>query len=122
MSGRAFAPRTEPQRLGQPLALAALLATIGVCACLGEVLEASTPGGDPDGGGTAADGGPGGLDGGTGKPDGGPADGGSTISGDRFPASSIFYQDISGAPVDPNSMAIINHLAAVGWGSGNMQI
>jgi serine/threonine-protein kinase len=41
---------------------------------------------------------------------------------DRFPASSILYQDVSGAALDPNSTAIINHLAASGWGSGNFQI
>jgi hypothetical protein len=41
---------------------------------------------------------------------------------DRFPASSIIYEDVSGAALDPNSAAIISHLATAGWGSGNFQI
>jgi serine/threonine-protein kinase len=81
--------------------------------------------GDPDGG-TNSNGGIGGPDGGALRPDGGPADGGSDAgtsnTGDRFPATSIFYQDISSAPLDPSSTQIIDHLADAGWGSGNMQI
>jgi hypothetical protein len=41
---------------------------------------------------------------------------------DRFPASSIIYQDISSAALDPNSAAIIDNLAQAGWGSQNFQI
>jgi hypothetical protein len=52
-----------------------------------------------------------------------PADGMSSASTDRFPATSILYEDVSQAPVDPNSDAIINHLdGAGGWGSGKFQI
>ncbi len=45
-------------------------------------------------------------------------------SADGFPASSIIYQDVSGATPDPSSAQIINHLqAAGGWGgSGKFQI
>jgi hypothetical protein len=64
-------------------------------------------GGATDGGGAAADGGP--------NPDGG-------ATGSSFPATALFYQDISEAALDPNSDAIIGELAGVGWGSGNMQI
>jgi hypothetical protein len=59
-------------------------------------------------------------------PDAGFADaGGTSDSGfaQRFPATSIIYQDISNAALDPSSTAIINHLSASGgWGSGNFQI
>lgn len=50
--------------------------------------------------------------------------GGSTpIAADRFPATSIIYQDVSAAMPDPSSAEVINHLeAAGGWGSGNFQI
>jgi hypothetical protein len=45
-------------------------------------------------------------------------------SADRFPASSIIYDDVSGATPDPSSAQVINHLqAAGGWGgSGIFQI
>ncbi|HKI00546.1 MAG TPA: hypothetical protein VKK31_01065 [Thermoanaerobaculia bacterium] len=40
-----------------------------------------------------------------------------------FPADSPWYQDISAAPVDPESTAVINWLSSVGgWGGGRMQI
>ena len=43
--------------------------------------------------------------------------------GPYFPADSPWYQDISAAPVDPESAAVIAWLAGVGgWGGGNMQI
>jgi hypothetical protein len=43
---------------------------------------------------------------------------------DRFPPTSIIYQDVSGAPPDPSSAQVIAHLqAAGGWGgSGKFQI
>ncbi len=42
---------------------------------------------------------------------------------DRFPSTSILYQDVSAATPDPSSAQIINHLqAAGGWGSANFQI
>jgi len=44
------------------------------------------------------------------------------MTGDRFPASSTLYQDVSGAPLDPSSPQIIAHLADAGWGTGAMQI
>lgn len=73
----------------------------------------------PDSGTSPGDGGT--LD--AGQPDSGTApDSGVGNSSDRFPATSIFYQDVSAAPLDPNSAQIITHLAAVGWGSGPMQI
>jgi len=43
--------------------------------------------------------------------------------GPYFPADSPWYQDISSAPVDAESPAVIAWLASVGgWGSGRMQI
>jgi len=52
-----------------------------------------------------------------------PADAMSSASTDRFPATSILYEDVSQAAADPNSDAIINHLdGAGGWGSGKFQI
>ncbi|HYO11688.1 MAG TPA: hypothetical protein VE685_00660, partial [Thermoanaerobaculia bacterium] len=43
--------------------------------------------------------------------------------GPYFPADSPWYQDVSAAPVDPESAAVINWLASVGgWGGGRLQI
>ncbi|HEY9419949.1 MAG TPA: hypothetical protein VIW92_00910 [Thermoanaerobaculia bacterium] len=43
--------------------------------------------------------------------------------GPYFPADSPWYQDVSTAPVDPESAAVISWLASVGgWGGGAMQI
>ncbi|HEX9941602.1 MAG TPA: hypothetical protein VGG03_06285 [Thermoanaerobaculia bacterium] len=43
--------------------------------------------------------------------------------GPYFPADAPWYQDISAAPVDPESPAVIAWLASVGgWGGGRMQI
>jgi serine/threonine-protein kinase len=40
-----------------------------------------------------------------------------------FPAGAIWTQDVSGAPVDPNSAAMINSMAqAGGWGTGIMRV
>jgi len=40
-----------------------------------------------------------------------------------FPADSVWYQDISNAPLDSESSAVINFLnGAGGWGTGRMQI
>lgn len=56
------------------------------------------------------------------KVDSGTADSGPA-SADRFPSSSIIYQNISEAALDPNSAAIVSNLAAAGgWGSGAFQI
>ncbi len=61
------------------------------------------------------------VDGGT-SADSGVADAGSS---EDFPATSIIYQDVSGAALDPQSTAIIDHLAdGGGWGTSthNFQI
>lgn len=43
--------------------------------------------------------------------------------GPYFPADAPWYQDVSTAPADPESAAVISWLASVGgWGGGNMQI
>src|SRR5216683_2820801 len=43
--------------------------------------------------------------------------------GPYFPADAPWYQDISAAPVDAESAAVISWLAGVGgWGGGHMQI
>jgi hypothetical protein len=81
------------------------------------------PGGD---GGTPDTGTGGAPDSGTNAdsayPDSSPTNTDSGASANRFPASSIIYQDISAAPLATNSTAIINNLAQAGWGSGNFQI
>jgi hypothetical protein len=63
----------------------------------------------------------GGVDSGMVPPDAGSVDSGllTTTDGNySFPATSIIYQDVSGAALDPNSTAIINHLAdGGGWGT-----
>jgi hypothetical protein len=98
------------------------LVLFAVCACtglLGSPLALNTDGGlDPDAGTSLQDGG---ADAGAGKPDSGPgADAGT--SKETFPATAIFYQDVSTAALATNSSDVVTHLAAVGWGSGNMQI
>jgi len=107
------------------LAALALCVPLAMAACTG-YLGPGTPGGraDPDSGAT-------GVDSGT-QPDsglidagGGTADAGSGDAGrgtDAFPASAVFYEDISTASLDANSQAIINQLADAGWGSREMQI
>ncbi len=43
--------------------------------------------------------------------------------GPYFPADSPWYQDVSAAPLDPESATVINWLSgAGGWGGGRMQI
>jgi hypothetical protein len=43
--------------------------------------------------------------------------------GPYFPQDAPWYQDVSNAPVDPESPAVISWLASVGgWGGGRMQI
>ncbi len=105
-----------------PALLGVLFAT---AACTG-YLGPSTAGGaeDPDGGaprvdsGTPPDGGP--SDAGGGNADAGSGDAGRGY--EAFPPTSIFYEDISTVPLDPNSQAIVNQLADAGWGSRQMQI
>jgi serine/threonine-protein kinase len=43
-------------------------------------------------------------------------------SGTLFPATAPWYQDISSAPLDPESGPVIAALAASGWGRGRMEI
>ena len=70
--------------------------------------EAGTPGADS------------GVHGGGGVP---PGSGGEGGAGQRFPATSTLYQDVSNATLDPSSAAIIAHLSAAGgWGSSHFQI
>jgi hypothetical protein len=46
-----------------------------------------------------------------------------TSPGDRFfPASAPWYQDVTSAPLDRESAAVIAYLDRVGWGLGRMQI
>lgn len=118
--GKASAPRNPRRRRRRALSLIFL----AVCACTG-VLGTAPPvnQNDPDAG---ADGGvhlpdAGGIDSGAGGPDAG-SDAGTGNASDAFPPTSIFYQNISTATLDTNSSAIIGHLAAAGWGSGEMQI
>jgi hypothetical protein len=88
-------------------------------------------GGKTDSGGQKSDGGAGKGDSGSPAGDagvdsgGGEADsGGGEAAGTTFPPTSTIYQNISGAPLDPNSTATINAVtAAGGWGgSGDCQI
>jgi hypothetical protein len=47
-----------------------------------------------------------------------PAAGGSAY----FPAAAVWYADISRAPLDRDSAAVVAYLDRVGWGTGRMQI
>ncbi len=75
-------------------------------------------GGPSSGGDLAMSGGGGDLAGG-----GGQDSGGATPSGDQFPSSAIWYQDISNAPLDSESQNVITGLQnAGGFGTGRLQI
>ena len=39
-----------------------------------------------------------------------------------FPPEAVWYQDVSGAALDPESAAVIAYLDSVGWGTGQMRI
>jgi len=39
-----------------------------------------------------------------------------------FPDQAVWYQDISNAPLDPESSQVIAYLSRVGWGTGTMRI
>jgi hypothetical protein len=59
--------------------------------------------------------------------DGGPLPGGGDASapppGAYFPAGALWYQDVSSAPVDPESSAVIGYLDGFGWATdGILQI
>jgi hypothetical protein len=94
---------------------------LGLCACTG-VLSGPAPlepdaGLDPDAGKPLQDAG---VDGGAVSPDAGLGPDGGTHY--EFPPTATFYEDVSTSAVASNSSDVIGHLAAVGWGSGNMQI
>ena len=115
--------------------LAAASLGLALAACSGQVLAPGSDGnGSPAGGGPGGGPGSNGMDGGTDAgagPDAGsdagtgPRDGGAPSDGgtaDRFPGTSVFYQDVSSAALDPASAQVIAHLADAGWGTGAMQI
>ncbi|HSP20169.1 MAG TPA: hypothetical protein VLQ79_11675 [Myxococcaceae bacterium] len=118
----------------RPLLTTVLFLAVG--ACNGQVANPGAAAGlESDGGppGNGSDGGV--MDAGSrsdaGAPDAGRTDGGTADAGpssdagpsrDAFPASSTIYQDLSRAPLDPSSAQIVAQLAAMGWGSGAMQI
>jgi serine/threonine-protein kinase len=74
-------------------------------------------GGNGGSGGTGGGGSGGGGAGGAGGGGGGSGSGGSQ----DFPSTSVFYQDISNAPVDGESAAVMGALQTSGWG-GSMRI
>ncbi len=51
-----------------------------------------------------------------------PSPGGSPGSGAYFPAGATWYQDVSRAPLDAESRAVIEYLDRVGWGLGRLQV
>ena len=48
--------------------------------------------------------------------------GGTPGSGAYFPAAATWYQDVSRAPLDAESGAVIAYLDRVGWGLGRLQV
>src|SRR5256885_15730260 len=100
-----------------PVALLALV----VAACPGQARRPTTPGDGPVGGPTTSDGSPG-RDG-PGAPDGPPRDASAAPGATLFPRTAPWYQDVSPAPLDPQSGAVITGLDAHGGcGSGSMRI
>ena len=77
-------------------------------------------------GGTGTGGtGTGGTGTGTGGSGGGSGSGSGSGSGtvQYFPPAAVWTQDVSSAPVDPSSSAIINSMSAAGgWGTGIMRV
>lgn len=51
-----------------------------------------------------------------------PSPGSSPGSGAYFPAGATWYQDVSRAPLDAESRAVIEYLDRVGWGLGRLQV
>ena len=110
--------------------LAFLLGTtlVVVAGCTGNITSATGSdggGGDDDGidSGPRPDGRPG-ADAGP-QPDAGPPapDAGAPPPGAYFPNGAIWYQDVSSAPVDPDSEAVIGYLQGFGWATnGILQI
>ncbi len=46
----------------------------------------------------------------------------TSSTGRYFPAGATWYQDVSGAPLDPESARVIAFLDGAGWGTGTMRI
>ena len=62
---------------------------------------------------------------GDGSPSGGsptPAPSAPVASSAYFPPQAVWYRDVSTAPLDPQSSAVIANLDRAGWGLGRMQI
>ncbi len=51
---------------------------------------------------------------------GGDDDGSAPPPGAYFPAGAPWYQDVSGAPVDPSSPTVIGYLDGFGWATGGI--
>ena len=47
---------------------------------------------------------------------------GAALSGQYFPAAATWYQDVSRAPLDPESGRVIAFLDGAGWGTGTLRI
>jgi serine/threonine-protein kinase len=65
--------------------------------------SASAPGNSPPAGGT-------------------PSPATPIAAGTYFPPGAVWYRDVSQAPLDPQSPAVVAYLDRVGWGTGRMQI
>jgi len=115
LAGTSPVPRARGRQRLSPR-FSPLPAFLLVAACSGMVgtTTAVRQVGAPDGGA--------GTDGGVAPADGGAKDAGAGSADDAFPATSIFYQDVSAASLDVTSSETVSHLAAAGWGSGAMQI
>lgn len=124
VEGRRLASASSRLRSNRILRTAVYSALLALGACTGLLGAPTDSAGNLDGGGSGLDSGAPAVDGGaTDGGDAGPAgDAGQGSQNGAFPPTSIFYEDISSAPLDPNSAQVIAQLAGVGWGSGNMQI
>src|SRR2546423_9177376 len=89
-----------------PVALLALV----VAACSGQARRPTTPGDGPVGGPTTSDGSP--RPDGPGPTDGPPRDASAAPGATLFPRTAPWYQDVSTAPLDPQSGAVITGLDA----------
>jgi hypothetical protein len=57
-----------------------------------------------------------------GLPSPSPTPGAGETVGAYFPASAVWYQDVSATPLDSESAAVVAYLDSTGWGLGRMQI
>jgi hypothetical protein len=57
-----------------------------------------------------------------GLPSPSPTPGAGETAGAYFPASAVWYQDVSAASLDAESAAVVAYLDSVGWGLGRLQI